>query len=298
MLRLWNNYWFVAGGSANLAILRLCVCFSLLIGWWYYALPDYSLFLEIVNRELFQPVLLVRLLGPGLPDPSVLEFLKWLGLVSLFSGLVGFWSRTSLWLAFFSNGIVIGFAYCFSYGWSHHYVLPLLLLMVLGCSPCGDRFALDSRPERPSDGVPRYEWAVRLSQVLCALFFLNAAWFKLTNSGLEWIFSNNMRWVLAENWYLKFPAPTPFARWLMNTPWAYQGAALANTVFQILPILAVFSVNKPRLRLFFGLFFVLEALGLLAALGFWFIALYPLAAVFVDWEYFFPRLRVQESSSA
>ena len=80
----------------------------------------------------------------------------------------------------------------------HRDTLPTLVCAAFMCSRCGDAWSVDVwlRRRRPRAGtvVPsgEYTWPVRLVWVMFAVVFFSAGFAKLRNSGLTWVFSDNL----------------------------------------------------------------------------------------------------------
>jgi hypothetical protein len=77
---------------------------------------------------------------------------------------------------------------------------------------------------------------------------------------------------------------------IINHPWAWKLAAGGHLATQFLPILAIFSLNRPYVRLFEGMVFAAGVFFLKAVMGFWNPPWIILAGFFVDWEFFLRKL--------
>jgi hypothetical protein len=154
-------------------------------------------------------------------------------------------------------------------------------------APAGRRFSLDAvlrrrfgRPEPPAAPA----WPVLLVQVAAGLFFLNAVYWKLRRSGIDWALSDSLRHHILAQFDWSGRDRTALADFLLHHEWAWKAAAAANLVTLAAPILACFFVHRPLLRAFFALFFVAEIVLLDVAMGLPDYQWLPLVVVFVDWD--------------
>ncbi|GAB3158398.1 hypothetical protein GCM10027059_03090 [Myceligenerans halotolerans] len=92
--------------------------------------------------------------------------------------------------------------------------------------------ALGGRPGRTSEAVPRqvaWGWPPRAALAVVACVYFLTGLQKLRHSGLAWVFSDNMSWVLRQG-AGSSPVSPDFVRWLAETPVLPQllaGGALA-----------------------------------------------------------------------
>jgi hypothetical protein len=140
---------------------------------------------------------------------------------------------------------------------------------------------------RPPLDVPGgYQGSVRLVLIVVASVFFVAAVCKLVAGGprLGWALSDNLRHQIVTrfDWYGR--TRTPIADWLVVRSWRYESFALVNLVSQLSPLGAALAIDRPRLRLAFGLVWIGELVGLGVVMAYWDLHWLPLAAVFVDWD--------------
>ena len=293
----WNEYWFREGGLLSLAMLRIGTCLGLLFGWFIFAIPDYDIFFQIVDTQKYHPISLLAVLGPTPPSAAFFEVLKPISLFAIVLGMLGLGTRVVLPVAFLSTLLPASLLYSFGLPWSHHYNLPLLSLGILCFAPCGDALSLDklilkrwfpARFEALQNKEDPYAWAVLLVQLTAGLFFFNAAYWKVAqhSAWIPWAFSDNLRLILADQWYFVHNGPYWWHEIIMQNRWLYRTMAAANIVFQMLPLGAAIFSRRPRLRILFGCVFLAELLGLGIIMGIWFLPYFPLFTVFVDWDYF------------
>ena len=73
---------------------------------------------------------------------SSLRGFQWLTQLLLFLGLIGLWTRLVIPLAAFCQFLVLGIPINYSFFW-HQGLVPLYVLAVLSCTPCGDGWSVD-----------------------------------------------------------------------------------------------------------------------------------------------------------
>jgi len=116
------------------------------------------------------------------------------------------------------------------------------------------------------------------------VFFFPGFW-KLRTSGLNWVFSENLKFHLYEKW-LQFSGWTPVFR-IDRYPFLYQLAALGTVVFEISFIFLVLSQRLRILAVLGGIVFHILS-GMFMRLLFW--SLLACYVAFVDWYGVFRRI--------
>jgi len=194
-----SGFFFEQAKPETLGICRFLFCGFIFV---YYLNADFAGW-GFVPRELWHPIFLFDILDIPVFSPAVLRALGFIWLFCLLSSAVGFLSRLSLPAAFFVGFYLLGIANSFSE--THHMeTVVLFALAVLAFSRCGDgfsadRFLADRRGKKAPSPSWEYVWPGRLIQVLMTFFFCAAGFSKLRNSGLEWIFSDNLSRILISN---------------------------------------------------------------------------------------------------
>ncbi len=136
----------------------------------------------------------------------------------------------------------------------------------------------------------RFRWPVAGVALGYSLMFLFAGVSKLRTSGLEWIFSENLRNILvSENLLLRAPALSDVALWVAEEPWRWKPAAALAVLGELGLVVGVLS-RRPILSAVFlaqgaGVIF---GLNLFLDLGGW--PLVVMTATLVDWDRVTTRL--------
>jgi hypothetical protein len=108
-------------------------------------------------------------------------------------GLVGLKTRLSLIAAALASFYLLGVAQLTgNVLHNHHHVW---FLAILAASPCGDALSIDARDRGGDAKEPSVEYGVPIffARALIAVIFFFPGYWKLRESGLEWIFSDNLR---------------------------------------------------------------------------------------------------------
>jgi hypothetical protein len=182
----------------------------------------------------------------------------------------------------------IGFAFLAALRGSRGKIFHIELLLVWASLPLvfapGDARWSDRRPQR------RFGWAIRTAIAVMAVVYCFTGLWKLRNSGLGWVFSDNMQWALT--WGRVRGAPPPLqgvAVWLADHPPLSVVFAACILVFEVtFPLVVVFRRVRPA--------YVVAAwcfhLGTLLLLGLDY-TMWPatVTILLVDWPAVVDRLR-------
>ncbi|MGE3803295.1 MAG: hypothetical protein AB7K24_01335 [Gemmataceae bacterium] len=311
----WEHYWTGPGFHWSYGICRIALglIFIQLIS----AFPaDYQSHLESRNANLYNPVGILRLFGPTLPDASFFQGCRDTLTVTAWLVLVGLFSRLSMAVTVFCLLCLCSLTYSFDVAWCHGFPPVLLPAIAMLFGPRSTisidqvaRLAVARLRQGPTSSLSSQlngaRGPVLLAQLAVALVFFNAAAFKIyltSHEPFAWVYSDNMRNILLlQYWVLDEPLPSTL-NFVVSHSWAYKAMALGNIVAQCTPILACFLIRWPLLRACCGLVFITEVALLDAVMGLpnpiWFY----LFAFFVDWDRLFQwlgtRLKVRLPVSA
>lgn len=257
--------------------------------------------------ELYRPVGPWMLLGHTLPPDWLITTLWLMAWVGSFAMLVGFYTRAATVVSFIGAVSIAALSYASSATWSHTYNVVLLAQLAFLGARGGDVLSIDAlirhvRGLPPLD-VPRgYQWSLRLVQLAIALMFAGAVFHKLLHGHgtLRWALSDNLRHHLLVRYDLAGIDRPPLVDWLLEDVWRYRLAALGNLFAQLLPIFACVFVRRPLIRLFCGMVFLSEVLGLGLVVSLWNDNWFPLVLAFVDWDWLggAPKLEPDEGRPA
>jgi uncharacterized membrane protein YphA (DoxX/SURF4 family) len=198
-LRYWNEYWFPITTPLSLAGARIVAVAAQLF--WFAPNLSGNINLAVKNTEFVQPQPLIRLIDALLPrevlfSESGLMAVYWATTVAGITALLGFFTRTSLFLLALGTWFFVSHRY--SYADVHHpEALFAIFLMVLPFSPAGESLSIDAllkrrrqgRPEGTQQGIPLTDtamWPLKLAHVLLAMTYFSTGISKLLSGGLAW----------------------------------------------------------------------------------------------------------------
>jgi predicted DCC family thiol-disulfide oxidoreductase YuxK len=132
-----------------------------------------------------------------------LRVFHWLTELILFLGAIGWRTRVVIPLAAFCAFVLNGILIDYSFFW-HQNLVPIYLLAVLSCTPCGDGWSVDrlwkvyqGRPvPDTARASPIYGWSRYACWVVIALPYVGNGLGKLRDGGLFWWNATNMRSML------------------------------------------------------------------------------------------------------
>lgn len=190
----WNAYWFPVAPTLDLAICRIVAVGAQLL-WFFPDLGEHTNLL-VRNTEFIEPQLIVRIISAVVsPEvfftPGTFTALYWATMIAGVAALVGFFTRTSLFL--FALGSWVFVAHLFSYGDRHHTeALFCIFLMLLAFAPSGERLSVDALLRRRRGIAPRETsdiaiWPLKVVHVLLALTYFSAGISKILHSGFRWL---------------------------------------------------------------------------------------------------------------
>lgn len=274
--------WVAGPGPESAAVARISVCASMLLV--LRGLEEPAARIAAMPAELFRPVGIVRILPVELWTQGAVWTLRLAAFAAVALALVGLWSRTSFVVSYIATLYLVSLTYSWTGIWSHGEALTLLAGLPLLLTAHGDAWSLDARrrDERPRrDGLTAYGLPVRCLQLLVALYFLNAGYWKLTRTGLAWAWSENLRQILALRYGVLEFAPPALADLALRHGWLSRLLAVGNLVAQIAPIALVPFLGRRWARVSVAVLVTGEALGLTLVMGLFHGEMIPLGLVFL-----------------
>jgi hypothetical protein len=236
--RWWEQVWFAPASPVGLIAARWLVFTTVIADLSlnrrrYHTLPDRA-------EVLWEPISVLAVLQLPPPNGLVISMLlavtvaaaaaTLLRLVPHASGAVAAAGYTMLVVASNSLGKV---------DHDRHVVVVAVIVLAVAAAP-----RLHDAPSW------RYRWPVQLSRASIAVMLTGAAWSKLTTSGLDWVFSENLRIILtAETLLFRDPPLGELSLWIAAHPLRWQLAAAGVLASQLLSIGAVVAPGVWR-RLF------------------------------------------------
>lgn len=298
----WNNYWFGNNLLFSASVLRIFVSLSVLIILIRSDYGDYNNLLKPQNAALYKPVGIVQLLGNEIPSATLFNFIRILAFSSTFLLIIGFFTRITKVISLLSSLMIVSILFSWGGEWSHGENIPLLMHIAMVFAPSQMFLSLDSlifknKPYSWFMKAKNNGWAVYLAMIAAVIMFFNAGYYKfMVSPKLDWVFSDNMRNYLIEQYLVTYNKPIPsYLEWIVNNEVGYKGLAMLNMLSQLGIIFAIFFTKRPYVRLFFGLIFIIEVLGLYIVMGYESFTWLPLLAAFIDWEFFRNKFRKKNS---
>ena len=244
-MKTWSRFWFAPGPASTLGFCRV-VFFTGLCLW---QIPhDYSPW-GAYSSVLWMPIWLFDRFNIPVLSASSLDAIQTIWKAALVLGAVGLFTRAATIVAFVLGVYLMGLPH--NFGQTQHFdTLAVFVLFALSLSRAGDAWSLDAlvaaarrrSPERPPED-PEYTWPIRFVWVAMALIFCAAGISKLRQSGLEWIFSDNLAMLLRRQQY-HISDGEPLTSWgliVASYPWLAQGMAAVSVTVETLFPLALFS---------------------------------------------------------
>ena len=272
MIGRFDRWLFAPGDPRRLAALRIGLC---LVVAGRVARP---LFVDLAGQPapLFRPRSFMHLLD-AMPGSVAASTIQVATIVFLLAAAVGFNSRIMLPLGW--AGAIFLFGMETSLGKVvHHDVLPLLAMIPLLPAPVDEAWALGVR-RSPAAPSARTGWPVRTAGVLVAGVYLIAGLSKLTFTGPEWVFGDNLRNIL----YAASDAHggVPMALFIADRPWLASIVAGSALAFEL--TLWVVLI-RPRFGPIYTLWAAALHTGIWLTIGINYISwALTVAVVFIDW---------------
>ena len=277
--------------ALNLAVFRIVVFFLLIrvvnvgrVAW----------FSEFPSALLFPPVG-TRFLAQFLPiDRNFAVAAALLLLVTAFLAMVGWHTRASAWLSVILATYVLLIPQL--YGKVNHYHHLIWFAAILAASPSGDALSVDAvrsamGRSAPGERIPArdparaYALPLRFVWLLLGLIYFFPGFYKFYVSGLDWAFSDNLKYQMWARWF-ELEGWRPFFR-LDQHPALYKTMAFGVVVFEISFIFLVFF---KRLRAIAAVCGIAVHEGIKAFMAINFRILEAAYVTFVDWHKVFRTL--------
>ena len=288
----WNNYWFEKNLLLSASILRICISLSVLLILIHSDYGDYTPLLDKSRASAYEPIGLLQLLGTQLPSPVLFNCIRIVAFASTALLILGAFTRIMKFISVISSLMIVSILFSWGGDWSHGQNIPLLMHIAMLFAPSQMYFSIDKwifkNKKQSWFMTPQNNgWGVYLAMFAAVIMFSNAGYSKfMANTHLAWVFSDNLRNYLIQQYLVIFQKPIPFyLNWIVNNEYGYKGLALANIISQLGISISIFFIKRPIIRLLFGIIFLLESLGLYFVMGYENLPWIPLTVAFVDWEW-------------
>jgi vitamin K-dependent gamma-carboxylase-like protein len=275
---------------------------------WFFPSLQYQIHLAEKNQHFVDPQPLIRLLTAVAPRHVLftagnLTILSWVMWLAGWAALVGFRTRTALFLLALGEWVFVSHAY--SYGDVHHnQALFAIFLLALAFSPAGESLSIDAllrRRQARSQGAaveaPRSDlamWPLKLAHVLLALTYFSTGFTKLLVGGFRWMNGYTLQISVMSD---AIPGNLPLGIWLAQ----HHTLCIVLSVFTLLFETFYFvSLLMPRIAPLFFLGGVFFHIGLYLTGGhpfFQHIVMNAMLLLFLDPDWF-PALVYRVRSAA
>ncbi|HET6959828.1 MAG TPA: DCC1-like thiol-disulfide oxidoreductase family protein [Vicinamibacterales bacterium] len=241
----WDAFWFTPAPASTLGACRVLFFGSLFLWQWHHDFSAWGRFSSV----LWMPVWLFDVTNiPAFPAP-VIAVMQSLWKASLLLSAIGLFTRPAMVVAFVLGTYLMGLPH--NFGQTQHFdTLVVFASGALALSRAGDACSADAliaAARGRAIDLPRddgeYRWPIRFVWVAMALIFCAAGLSKLRHSGLEWIFSDNLAWLLRRQQY-HISDGEPLTRWgllVARHSVAARGLALASVSIELFYPLALVS---------------------------------------------------------
>jgi hypothetical protein len=234
-------FWFRPSAPTNLAVSRI-LFYGLMLYFFGFSMSraDFTAWAAFPDA-FWDPIWYFRWLHVPVFSAGVVAALALVWKTSLAFSALGLLTRVSSAVSFILGAYLLGLMQ--SFGKANHFDFPALVVLgIMALARCGDALSLDRAIRGrvgSSDGAVtadvslsgEYTWPVRLVCVLTTLVFFGAGVSKLRSSGLPWIFSENMRYVLLRHHYSHQP-PTSWGLYVAQVAWAPKLMGLFTVVLE------------------------------------------------------------------
>jgi hypothetical protein len=169
----------------------------------------------------------------------------------------------------------------------HSYTLAVFFLGILTVSHAGRVWSVDAwlaawrGQADPPAASSEYRWPVTLMQALMATVFMAAGIAKLRQSGLAWVFSDQLQNLLLDSYYVGREMPTDLGRWIGQYPLLCRFLAGMTVFVELTAPLALLS-RRYRWFVIPSLFGMQLGIYVVMGITFWqFLGMY---VVWIDWN--------------
>jgi predicted DCC family thiol-disulfide oxidoreductase YuxK len=238
------RFWFEPSTATNLAVSRVVLYAPLTL---FYARQDFSIW-GSVSPALLQPIWLFSTFHLPVFSPAALLAMEIVWKLSLATAAIGLFTNLSCLVSAVLGLYLLGLPH--NFGQTYHFDAAILFAFgVLAFSRCGDAWSIDAlwraarRPER-AHIVRRsgeYTWPIRLMWVTISLIFCAAGIAKLWTSGLEWVTSDQMAFLLQRvQYHISDSDPvTNWGSYIAPVPWMARAIAATTIIVETLYPLAL-----------------------------------------------------------
>ena len=241
------GFWFAPGEPANLAVCRILFYGAFFL---YYLSADFRDW-GGVSGVFWMPMSSFKHLRLEQLSSGAILLVQSIWKTSLFLSCIGLLTPLSTAAAFICGFYLLGLPNNFGLS-KHPQTIVVIAFGVMALSRCGDALSMDrlvrrARYKRSPAPAPcqsgEYTWPVKTVWFMFSMIFLAAGLSKLRKSGLDWIFTDNLRcMLLSVNYHID--DIDPLVSWGINFaghPWFCELLALVTVVLEVSYPLTLFS---------------------------------------------------------
>lgn len=214
-------------------------------------------------------------------EPTVTLVLTILFQIFLWGSFVGIFTPQMIIGATITGFFVLGIPQF--YGKIDHYHILWHVLLILSFSKPGNALSIDAwRKDIPQLNLStsvKYGLPLKLTMIVIGLGYFFPGFWKFTFSGLEWIFSDNLKLKMYSKW-LTLGGWTPAFR-IDQYPFLYQTGALLTIIIELG---FIFSLFFKKVRTVFVVAAMGFHFGVLYFMKIFFLPTMSLYVIFVNWE--------------
>jgi len=255
----WSDFFFSKAGPFNLSFTRLI--FYLFLAQYTYFQDQFSKYWASLPGELWHPVAPMSFFSA--PPLSVTQYIILFNTFIVFCLLssIGLFTRISTLSCALTGTMIYSFRVSFLEG-SHDNLTTVVFLWIFAFSQCGESLSLDSfflkkrgakenikrLKQKVGEGV--FNWPIKLMMIVFCSVYVSAAFSKLYNGGLEWIWGDTVK-----NYFIFSHYKTDLDRLglslglglkLSQFPLLCKVSGLLTLVVELGTILALFNTNAKR----------------------------------------------------
>lgn len=286
---VWEQFWFHPSSPNRLGLFRVVFFFLVLVYLYNHGtLPSPAW--SDVDLVFWMPIALFKMFHLPVFPASVLHILGGLLYISVGLSCIGLLTRISCKATFILSLYLMGLPFNFFGKTDHGECLMVILMGLLSFSRSGDGWSVDrwinkrfrnSSAQTPLPVSGEYTWPLQAGRLAYTLVFFAAGYSKLTTSGLEWIFSNNLANNLIVPYYVGDAVILSIGLDIAQIAWICWLIAAWTILIEIGAPLALVSARL-RLILVPSLFFMQIGIGLLMDMLFY--GVFICYIVWLPWE--------------
>ncbi len=284
-INFFKDYFFQPSHPVNLAVFRIVLCYMILTDIGTGSALHKLIYFAQLQEELIFPLPGFEWFTSYIPiTESSVTITYWLLKFFCVTGILGLFSRVSMISIAILSFYVIGVPNFFGkVNHNHHLVL---FATVMAVSRCADVLSIDAiLKSRKKPYVPKpsviYGMPIRFIWLIFGVIYFFPGFWKLYDGGLDWVFSDNLKYILYFKWYQT--DWMPFFR-IDQYPLLYKTMGLLTILFEISFVFLLFLGRLRYIAVIGGIFF---HAGVKSVLNISFRALQYSYVVFFDWSFLY-----------